>query len=387
MRAKLIALCAVITALGIGPVGTAFAADQTASNTADAGSTNTSATFQGAGQEQSSSSDCKWGCGGSGQAQELSQSAETGQFAFSGATADQTAINANVPVTISAGDVSGGDNSATQDADNTANANSTNDSTTFQGADQSQDTSSKCGAGCGGSGQAQALEQDASTHQFAGSKAEADQTAINANVPVTISGGDVSGGHNSADQQASNEANADSTNTSATKQFGEQEQSSSSACKWGCGGSGQAQKLDQSADTRQFAFSKAEADQTAINANVPVTISAGDVSSGHNSATQHVENSANANSSNESTTKQDASQSQDSGSGSHCGAGCGGSGQAQELEQSAHTWQKSFSWANAWQEAVNVNSPVTVTKGKKAKKAKKAKHGKKCPKGARHSKK
>jgi hypothetical protein len=384
MRAKLIALCAVITALGLGPVGPAFAAaDQTASNAADAGSSNTSGTFQGASQEQSSSSSCWFGCGGSGQAQSLDQSAKTGQVALSGANADQTAINANVPVTISAGDVSGGDNSATQYADNSANANSTNDSTTVQGADQSQDTSSSCKAGCGGSGQAQELDQDASTHQFAGSEANADQTVINANVPVTIAGGDVSGGSNSADQTASNQANADSTNTSKTKQFGEQDQSSDSACKWGCGGSGQAQTLNQSASTWQFAFSKANADQTAINANVPVTISAGDVSGGDNSATQHADNSANANSSNDSTTVQFGSQSQDSGgAGSHC-SGCGGSGQAQELNQSAHTWQKAFSWANAWQEAVNVNAPVTVYKGKKAKYAKKGKkRGKIAKKGA-----
>jgi hypothetical protein len=376
MRAKLIALGAVVAAFGIGPVGTAFAADQTATNGATAGSTNSSTTTQGAGQTQSSSSGCTWGCGGSGQAQALIQDAETQQRAFSEANADQTGVNANVPVTISAGDVNGGNNSATQDLDNAANSTSSNDSTTDQGAGQSQQSSSSCGSGCGGSGQAQFLLQDATTDQTAKSKANADQTGVNANVPVTISAGDVHGGNNSADQHLSNEANADSTNTSTTTQGAGQSQSSSGSCKSGCGGSGQSQHLGQFADTWQVAFSHANADQTGVNANVPVTISAGDVHGGNNSATQHADNTANATSSNDSTTDQGAGQSQTSGSGSDCKSGCGGSGQSQKLKQSAHTWQKAFSWANAWQELENANAPVTVSKGKKAKNAKKAKKAK-----------
>jgi hypothetical protein len=302
MRAKLIALGAVVAAFGIGPAGTAFAADadQTASNKATAGSDNTSSTTQGAGQTQSSSSDCHYGCGGSGQSQFLLQDAETDQKAESEANADQTGVNANVPVTISAGDVHGGNNSATQDLSNKAEAESENTSTTDQGAGQTQ--------------------------------------------------------------------------------------SSSSDCKAGCGGSGQSQKLGQFADTWQGAFSKANADQTGVNANVPVTISAGDVKGGNNSATQHADNKATAESSNDSTTEQGAGQSQSSDSGSDCKGGCGGSGQSQKLEQSAHTWQKSFSWANAWQELENANTPVTVSKGKKAKKGKHARKAKKDKKADHHAK-
>jgi hypothetical protein len=368
MRAKLIALGAVVAALGIAPAGTAFAADgdQSASNGATAGSTNTSTTNQGASQTQSSSSGCHYGCGGSGQAQALIQQAETAQKAFSNASADQTGVNANVPVTISAGDVRAGGNSASQDLSNEANAGSGNDSTTNQGAEQSQESRSSCGAGCGGSGQAQFLLQDAATGQVAGSKANANQTGVNANVPVTISAGDVHLGSNSADQRLSNEANANSTNTSTTNQGASQDQSSSSGCHYGCGGSGQAQKLGQFADTFQLALSNADADQTGVNANVPVTISAGDVWAGTGSATQYADNSADANSSNDSTTNQGASQSQSSDSGSRC-SGCGGSGQAQKLEQRAGTWQKALSWADAWQSLENTNAPVTVSKGTKRK--------------------
>jgi hypothetical protein len=376
MRAKLIALGAVVAALGIGPVGTAFAADQTATNGATSGSSNSSSTTQGAGQSQSSSSGCDFGCGGSGQAQALIQNAETQQAAFSEANADQTGVNANVPVTISAGDVNAGDNSASQHLDNAANSNASNESTTEQGAGQSQESSSSCGAGCGGSGQAQFLVQDAQTKQIAGSKANANQTGVNANVPVTISTGDVHAGNNSADQHLSNEANSDASNTSDTTQGAGQKQSSSSDCKYGCGGSGQAQKLGQFAETWQAAFSKADADQTGVNANVPVTISAGDVSGGSNSATQHADNNATSYASNDSTTDQGAGQKQ-TADGSYCKGGCGGSGQAQELKQDAHTWQKSWSHANAWQELENANSPVTVSKGKKAHKAKKARKARK----------
>jgi hypothetical protein len=381
MRAKMIALGAVVTALGIGPVGTAFAADadQAAKNSATSGSSNSSTTTQGAGQSQSSSSGCKWGCGGSGQAQALIQNAETSQAAFSEADADQTGVNANVPVTISAGDVHAGSNSATQYLDNAANSNASNESTTEQGAGQSQESSSSCGGGCGGSGQAQFLIQDASTDQVAGSKADANQKGINANVPVTISAGDVHAGDNSADQRLKNKADSDASNTSSTSQGAGQEQTSSSDCKWGCGGSGQAQKLGQFADTHQAAFSKANADQTGVNANVPVSISAGDVKAGDNSASQHAENSAYSNASNDSTTEQGAGQSQTAG-GSDCKGGCGGSGQSQELKQDAHTWQKSYSRANAWQELENTNAPVTVSKGKKDRKHKKGKKARRAKK-------
>jgi hypothetical protein len=390
MRAKLIALGAVVAALGVGPVGSAVAAipsneaDQWAGNSAAAGSSNTSSTVQGAAQSQSTSSSCKFGCGGAGQYQQLDQSAETGQYASSEADADQTAVNANVPVTISAGDVHAGDNSATQDAENSADADSSNRSTTDQWAGQSQESSADCFAGCGGSGQAQKLDQDASTHQFAESDADADQTAVNANVPVIISAGDVRGGDNSAVQDVSNRAKADSSNKSSTSQWAGQEQSSSSKCKFGCGGSGQFQYLGQSAETWQKAVSGANADQTAVNANVPVTISAGDVHAGDNSAVQYADNRADADSSNKSTTEQGAGQSQDSSS--HCFAGCGESGQAQVLEQSAETWQGAFSWADAYQTVENTGSPVTVSKGKKGRKDRKDKKGKKDRKGGHYSK-
>jgi hypothetical protein len=102
-------------------------------------------------------------------------------------------VNANVPVSIAGGKVYGGNSSATQNLDNKAKSKATNDATTNQGAKQNQESSSKCDWGCGGSGQFQKLDQNANTEQKAKSEANAYQNGVNANVPVSIGGGDVSG--------------------------------------------------------------------------------------------------------------------------------------------------------------------------------------------------
>jgi hypothetical protein len=115
-------------------------------------------------------------------------------------------------------------------------------------------------------------EPDAYTNQKADSEANADQNGVNANVPVLIGGKDMHGGDSAATQDAANTATSSASNTSTTDQYADQSQSADSHCLAGCGGAGQAQNLDQSADTRQDARSTAIAGQTNVNANVPVTI-------------------------------------------------------------------------------------------------------------------
>jgi hypothetical protein len=375
MRSRLIALGVSVVLLAIGGAAPAFAqssAVQLANNAADSLASNSSSTIQGATQSQSSSSSCEYGCGGSGQAQSLSQDSSTEQYADSAAYADQNGVNANVPVTISGDGVSvggynsgpptgGGSSSAEQNLDNEADSEASNDATTVQGASQTQTSSSSCTAGCGGSGQVQAAQQEADTDQKADSEAIAKQNGVNANVPVTIGGGKVHGGNSSAKQDLDNEADSEASNEAKTVQLADQSQQSSSDCRYGCGGSGQAQFLNQDADTDQKADSEANAFQNGVNANVPVTIGGGDVYGGNSSAKQDLDNEADSEASNEAKTVQAADQSQSSES--ECWAGCGGSGQFQALKQDADTNQKAKSEANAFQNGVNANVPVTIGGG------------------------
>ena len=166
--------------------------------------------------------------------------------------------------------------------------------------------------GSGGNGQAQLAEQAAQTEQEAISKAKAEQNAVNTNAPVNVAGGDVSGGNNSANQTASNGAGSSSGNNASTSQSNSQSQSDPSSCQMGCGGNGQAQLSYQAALTEQEAYSKASANQNAVNANVPVNIAGGDVSGGSNSANQTASNGAGSSSSNNASTSQSGEQSQSS---------------------------------------------------------------------------
>ena len=296
-----------------------------------------------------------------GQAQTIKQGALTAQEAEADADANQNAVNANVPVTIAGGDVKAGSSSATQNATNAANAGAGNTAATAQIVKAVQSGgSSSCYAGCGGSGQYQAVGQAAGTKQNAEANAEANQNAVNANVPVTIAGGDVKAGSSSATQNAENEANAEAGNASLTAQAaGVKQSGGSSSCKKGCGGSGQYQAVGQLALTAQNADADADAKQNAVNANTPVTIAGGDVETGSSSADQNAENEANAGAWNESDTVQLVSAEQ-SGGGSSCTKGCGGSGQYQAVGQLALTAQDADADADAKQNAVNGNAPVAI---------------------------
>ena len=69
-------------------------------------------------------------------------------------------------------------------------------------------------------------DQKSLTAQLAASCANADQTVVNANVPVDISAGDISGGDNSANQFALNGALSGAFNNAGTTQNGTQTQNS-----------------------------------------------------------------------------------------------------------------------------------------------------------------
>src|SRR5207302_7199808 len=100
----------------------------------------------------------------------------------------------------------------------------------------------------------------------------------------------------------------------------------SSSCYVGCGGAGGAQIGVQSADTQQWAGAAAISKQNAVNANVPVNIAGGNITSGTSSANQLTNSSAEAKASNDADTTQKQEQAQNVGGNSSCLAGCGGAG-------------------------------------------------------------
>ena len=106
----------------------------------------------------------------------------------------------------------------------------------------------------GGPGGFQAGIQSADTTQAAVGVAKSDQNAVNANVPVSIAGHDVSSGPSSATQTANSTATTDVSNESETEQNQKLDQDlGSSSCHAGCGGAGGFQVGVQKAETDQAA--------------------------------------------------------------------------------------------------------------------------------------
>jgi hypothetical protein len=356
---------APVTIAGGSVFGGSSSANQAASNAAKAVAVNAAATKQTANATQvGGASSCKAGCGGAGQFQAVGQNAVTKQNADADADAKQNAVNGNAPVAIAGKHVSGGSSSANQAASNKAGAAAANLGLTSQTANATQvGGSSACGYGCGGAGQFQAVGQNAVTKQNADADADAKQNAVNGNAPVTIAGGSVFGGSSSANQTASNSAGAAAGNLALTSQTANATQvGGSSSCAAGCGGAGQFQLVGQNAVTKQNAEADADADQNAVNANVPVTIAGGSVYGGSSSANQAASNKAGAAAGNLALTSQAAAATQMGGTTS-CKAGCGGAGQFQLLGQNAFTVQNADADADADQNAVNANVPVTIAGG------------------------
>jgi hypothetical protein len=343
-------------------------ANQTANSEAEANASNDADTTQKQTQTQNvDGSSCKVGCGGPGAAQLGIQAANTEQDAKSAAISKQNAVNANVPVNVAGGNITSGPSSANQLANSEAEANSSNDADTTQKQDQTQNVggTSSCTAGCGGAGGFQAGVQLANTSQWAGSLAVSKQNTVNANVPVNVAGGDITSGPSSANQAANSEAEANSSNDADTTQKQDQTQNvgGSSSCFFGCGGAGGAQIGLQKADTEQWAGAAAISKQNAVNANTPVNIAGGNITSGPSSANQWANSEAEANASNDADTTQKQDQTQNVGGNSSCLAGCGGAGGFQLGIQKAETEQWAGAFALSDQNAVNANAPSNVAGG------------------------
>jgi hypothetical protein len=305
--------------------------------------------------------------GGPGALQASIQDAVAAQLAAAKAATQQTPVNANSPVVTAAGDVIAGPSSASQNAEAKSHADSSNSAPTSQWTNQRQevDGTGDCSAGCGGAGGAQLNAQKSQTEQVSAAKSETEQTPVNANAPVTIAAGDVSSGPSSASQNAAAKSHAGSSNSAPTNQSSSQTQSvgGTDSCRGGCGGAGGAQLNAQKSETAQASAAKAETKQTPVNANVPVTIAAGNVSSGPSSASQNAEAKSHADSSNWAPTNQSSSQTQSVGGAGSCLAGCGGAGGAQLNAQKSETAQLSAAKAETEQTPVNANTPVTVSAG------------------------
>jgi hypothetical protein len=343
-------------------------ANQAANSEAEAKSSNDADTTQKQTQTQNvDGSSCKVGCGGAGGAQLGIQAANTEQDAKSAAISKQNAVNANVPVNVAGGNITSGPSSANQAANSEAEAKSSNDADTTQKQDQTQNVggTSSCTAGCGGAGGFQAGVQLANTSQWAGSLAVSKQNAVNANVPVNVAGGNITSGPSSANQAANSEAEAKSSNDADTTQKQDQTQNvgGSSSCYFGCGGAGGAQIGVQKADTEQWAGAAAISKQNAVNANTPVNIAGGSITSGPSSANQWANSEAEAKAENDADTTQKQDQTQNVGGSSSCKAGCGGAGGFQLGIQKAETDQWAGAFALSKQNAVNANAPSNVAGG------------------------
>jgi hypothetical protein len=322
------------------------------------------------------------GSGGAGGFQAGAQKADTNQAAIGVAKSKQNAVNANVPVSIAGGNITGGSSNATQTANSNATTNVSNESETEQKQKLDQDLGgSSCHAGCGGAGGYQVGVQKADTNQAAIGVAKSDQNAVNANVPVSIAGGNINGGSSNATQNADSNATTNVENESETEQKQKLDQDlGGSSCHAGCGGAGGFQVGVQKADTNQFALGVAKSDQNAVNANVPVAIAGGDITSGDSNATQTANSNATTDVSNESDTEQSQKLDQDFGCGCNhkkdgkdsrdskdgkdgCYAGCGGAGGFQLGIQKADTEQAAIGIAKSDQNAVNGNAPVAIAGG------------------------
>jgi len=302
--------------------------------------------------------------GGAGGFQAGAQSASTGQAALGAAVSNQNAVNANVPVSVAGGNVASGPSSATQAATSSATTDVSNKAKTDQDQNLRQNIGgSGCYAGCGGAGGFQAGIQNANTSQLAAGLASSHQNAVNANVPVSIAGGNVNSGPSSATQNASSSATTDVSNKAKTDQDQHLSQNiGGSTCRLGCGGAGGFQAGIQDAQTEQLAVGVAKSDQNAVNANVPVSVAGGNIYSGPSSATQNATSTATTDVSNKAKTDQDQHLSQNIGGGS-CLAGCGGAGGFQLGVQKASTEQAAIGIAKSDQNAVNANVPVSIAGG------------------------
>ena len=166
--------------------------------------------------------------GGAGALQASIQAAVAAQVSAATSAVQQTPVNGNAPVTISAGGVTAGPSSANQNAEAKSHADSSNSAPTNQSSAQEQKVAGTdwCKGGCGGAGAAQLNAQHSETAQASAAKSATKQTPVNGNAPVTISAGGVTSGPSSANQNAAAKSHSGSSNSAPTNQWGTQSQSS-----------------------------------------------------------------------------------------------------------------------------------------------------------------
>src|SRR5205823_12645072 len=121
----------------------------------------------------------------------------------------------------------------------------------------------------------------------------------------------------STNKLANPETEAKTSNDADTTQKQTQTQNvDGSSCHVGCGGAGAAQIGVQAAGTQQDAAAAAISKQNAVNANVPVNVAGGNITSGPSSANQLANSAAEAKSSNDADTTQKQDQTQNVGGSS-----------------------------------------------------------------------
>src|SRR5919109_1909016 len=345
--------------------------DVNQSNTADTSATavNGNTTDQSVTQDQDGAT--SGGCGSCGdgsvsQDQSGENSNHTDQDAEANAETNQ--YNVNAPISILSPGAngsscdpcggSGGDVNQSNDADTSAWAGNSNETT--QTVDQSQDGtvagSGFCGCEAPSIEQSQTGTNDNSTDQDA--TANAETTQVNVNAPVAI----LSPGANSGDVTQSNQADTNATayNGNTTDQSVGQVQHAAvrgdgcGTCNAGGGSISQDQSGENTNDTDQDATANASTEQK--NWNTPIAILSPGANSGDVNQSNDATTTAWAGNSNE--TDQSIDQAQDA---VLVGCGCFGGGsisQAQDATNDNRTDQDAA--ANATTEQKNVNAPIAI---------------------------
>ena len=342
----------------------------TAETSATAGNTNT--TDQSVTQDQTGTASGGCGsCGGGSVSQDQSgdNSNDTTQDSEANATTNQ--YNVNAPISIQSPGAngsscdpcggSGGDVNQSNDADTSAWAGNSNETT--QTVDQSQDAtvagSGFCGCEAPSIQQSQTGTNDNSTAQTATANAETNQ--YNVNAPIAI----LSPGANNGDVDQSNQADTDATayNGNSTDQSIWQDQDAAvrgdgcGTCHGGGGSISQDQTGENTNDTYQDATANASTYQT--NWNTPIAILSPGANGGDVNQSNDASTTAWAGNSNETDQSIDQAQHAVIGGGCQkCGGGGGSITQTQDATNDNSTDQDAT--ANASTEQRNVNVPIAI---------------------------
>ena len=252
------------------------------------------------------------------------QNANTDQTAIGIAKSDQTAVNANVPVSIAGGNVYSGPSSATQTATSNATADVSNKAKTDQDQHLSQNIGGgSCLAGCGGAGGFQLGVQNAETNQWAArsrvqqpERRELERAQLDCRREHLLrpelgdADGDLERHHRRLEH---GQDRPEPVAESAPGRKDCCERKGSDDLSVGSGGAGGFQVGVQNAETNQGALGISASNQNAVNGNSPASTAGGNIYSGPSSATQTATSNAYTDVSNKAKTDQDQGLKQDIG--------------------------------------------------------------------------